>query len=143
MLINEIISRKKYLSNKLIDIDNYILKLLDTNIEEKTSIYNKAIEIKFSLLSKIRSHEVLLHDQNAANTIMIGTSEISVYEGVKLRDTLGLKIKTLDILITQGDFNVINIFSLMEQRDSLFEEFVILNTIIAKSDITEEWKEKG
>lgn len=144
MLIQEILSRKIYLEKKLNDIDNYINKLSNLEIQDKGSLYNKALELKFDLLSKIRSHKVLLNDESRKTLIDIGGKSISVYEAVKIRDTLYKQLITLDDIITNGDFTSVDIFKLLDHRDSIFEEYELLNNAIKTSDATTEWlAEKG
>ena len=140
MLIKEILCRKRHLDSKLLDIDNYLNILPNLNVKDKVSVYNTAIDIKFSLLSKIQSHDVLLNAQNNNNLLHVGNNDLTVYEAVKIRNTLLDKITTLDNLISSGDLTVINIFTLMEQRDSLFDEFMVLDMAILKSDIETDWK---
>jgi len=142
MIISEILTRKRFLSKKLLDLNNYIFLLSDLSVQGKSDLYNKAIEEKFVLLSKIQSHEVLLQEQNMINTVSIAGNDLTVYDAVKLRDTLAEKIKTLDVIIDSGDFKVINIFSLIKQRDLLFEEYVIFKTSILKRDIEIEWEKE-
>ena len=144
MLIQEILSRKIYLEKKLNDIDNYINKLSTLEVQDKGSLYNKALELKFDLLSKIRSHKVLLNDESRKTLIDIGGKSISVYEAVKIRDTLYKQLITLDDIITNGDFTSVDIFKLLDHRDSIFEEYELLNNAIKTSDATTEWlAEKG
>ena len=140
MLIKEIITRKKYLDGKLLDLENYIHILSDLVADNKTDLYNKAVEEKFGLLNKIQSHEVLIQEQNNLNKVIVGSNELTVYDAIKLRDTLHEKIKTLDYIVRFGDFKVINIFSLLDQRDVLFEDYLRLKNAIDKSDIIVEWK---
>ena len=140
MLIKEILFRRRFLDNKLFDINNYIEVLSGLEVNNKTDLYNKAIEEKFALLSKIQSHEVLLQTQNSSNTIKIGTNELLVCDVVKLRDTLFNKIDTFNVIIRHGDFKVVSIFNLMAQRDDLFEEYIVLKNAIEKSDAVTEWQ---
>lgn len=140
MTIKEILSRKIHLDKKLKDLNRYIEALSDLDVQNKSDLYNKAIEEKFALLSKIQSHTVLLQGQNIDNIISIGDNKLSVYDAVQLRNTLQIKIETLDSIISHGDFRVINIFSILQQRDSLFEEFLVLSLAIKKSDIETVWE---
>ena len=140
MTIREILSRKLYLDKKLEDITNYIEELSNISIPDKAAVYNKAVEYKFSLLSKIQSHKVLLQSQNNVNSISIGDNELSVHEAIKLRNTAKAKLETLDTIIRKGDFGVINTFNLMQQRDVLFEEFILLDLAIVECDTFKVWE---
>jgi hypothetical protein len=140
MLIYEILARKRFLNKKLVDLNNYLNVLSDLSIQGKSDLYNKAIEEKFTLLNKIQSHEVLLQEQNMTNIISIADNDLTVYDAVKLKNTLLEKMKTLDTIISSGDFEVISVFRLMSQRDLLFEEFLVFENAISKSDITTTWE---
>jgi hypothetical protein len=140
MYIYEIVKRRQFVKTKLENVDNFIHKLETVSINDKAQYYNKALDLKFKLLNKLRSHDTLLQEQNLNHLVTIGQEQLTVYDAVQLRKTINIKIRTLDTIIAKGDFTVINIFSLIEQRDQLFEEFTLLDTAILKSDLTELWE---
>jgi hypothetical protein len=140
MYIYEIVKRRQFVKTKLENVDNFIHKLETVSINDKAQYYNKALDLKFKLLNKLRSHDTLLQEQNLNHLVTIGQEQLTVYDAVQLRKTINIKIRTLDTIIAKGDFTVINIFSLIEQRDQLFEEFTLLDTAILKSDLTEFWE---
>lgn len=139
MLVQEIVTRKNYLKFKLIDISNYIDKLETLNLVRKGDLYNKALSEKFELLSKIRSHDVLLERLNKNTTVVVGTEELSVCDAVALLKTLDEKIKTYDGVISHGDLVTVDFFTLINQRDDLFEEYILLYNSIKLSDSTQDW----
>lgn len=139
MLVIEILKRKQFLDKKLKDLDHYIEALSEVKIADKASMYNKIIDRKFKLLSKIRSHNNLLDRLNESTTVTLGKNSVTVSEAIQLRDTLDYQIKTLDFLITKGDYTVVDVLALIDQRDAFFEEFVILDCAIANSDSTFDW----
>ena len=140
MLIYEIVQRKNYIKNKLDNLDNYISKLEVLDLADKASLYNKAIEQKFLLLNKYRSHLALLREQNRNTTVLIGKDKLSVEDALYLRNTIQIKIDTLNTIIESGDFKVVNVFSLLEQRDNLFEEYMLLDSTIQESDLNTTWE---
>lgn len=143
MLLQEVIARKEYLDLKLVDVESYIDKLEDLNIQGKGDLYNKVITEKFTLLNKIRSHEVLIDDLYRTNYVTIGESEINLYESKALLDTLIEKIETFDNIIDKGDMQCLDLFSLLKQRDSLFEEYIILYNTVKVSEASVNWVKEG
>lgn len=139
MLLQEVIARKEYLDLKLVDIECYIDKLEALNVQGKCDLYNKAISEKFALLSKLRSHDILIDKLYKSNYITIGDSEISLYEARALLDTLTEKIGTFDSVIDKGDLECLDFFSLLQQRDSLYEEYIVLYNSVKLSEATINW----
>lgn len=139
MLVQEVISRKEYLKLKLKDLDYYILKLETLNIKGKGAIYNKVINDKFVLLSKIRSHEVLIDKLLKENNVKIGNSEITVYEANALLETTKNQLDTFSTVISKGDLNSLDVFSLLKERDVIFEEYILLFNVVTSSNAEINW----
>lgn len=141
MFFHDIIKRKEYLDKKLKDVSDFLksLKELDISVESKALLYNKAIDLKFKLLNKIRSHEVLIQSLSEETTVDIGNETMSLYEAEQLINTIEAKIETVESILLDGDLNVINFFSLLEQRDQLFEEYMVLYTSVYRSIANKEW----
>ena len=142
MLLQEVLARKEYLDLKLVDVENYLDKLETLNIQGKGDLYNKVISEKFTLLNKIRSHEVLIDELSKSNYVTIGKSEINLYEAKALLDTSIEKIETFDHIIDKGDMEYLDLFSLLTQRDSLFEEYIILYNTVKISEASITWDNK-
>lgn len=141
MFFHDIIKRKEYLDKKLKDVSNFIksLKELDIDVDSKALLYNKALDLKFKLLNKIRSHEVLIQNLSEETAVTIGDETMSLYEAEQLLSTIEAKIETVENILLGGDLKVINFFSLLEQRDQLFEEHMVLYTAVYRSIANKEW----
>jgi hypothetical protein len=140
MIIKEIILRKDFLENKLDVVDSYIGSLGTATIEIKSELYTKAINVKFDLLSKIRSHHILLDNLNKDTILTIDGTEISVYEASHLLDTLQEKMTTFTEVIKGDISKSLDVFTLLEKLDVLFEEYINIYLAIASSDISTDWE---
>lgn len=138
MNVNEIIERRKYLSNKLLIVDNYIASLKGLEVSKRVSLYSKAINYKFELLSKIRSHTILVDSLNKEALIEINGTEISVYEALHLLNTLKAKMDTFGALIENDP--TIDVFSTIEKQDMLFEEYINIYLEVLNSDASTVWE---
>ena len=141
MLVQEVKARKEYLQSKLLDITTYIGKLESLNIINKGELYNKALNDKFNLLNKIRSHDILLDKINKDTIIFVGNDEISVYDAVAILKTVDEKIITYSDIISNGDLSSVDFFTLLKQRDDLFEEYIVLYNAIKSSDALKDWNQ--
>lgn len=139
MLVRDILKRKRYFDQKLEDLEYYTEALKDLKVSGKAKLYNEAVEKQFAVASKIRSHVTLLERLNNETLITIGGNEVSVSDAVKLRDSMKYQMSVLSSIIANGDFSALNIFSLMEQRDSLFDELMMLDSAIYVSDCVTDW----
>jgi hypothetical protein len=139
MRVSEIVLRKDFLEQKLRGIENYILSLKNQGSSDKGELYSKAMQLQFDLLSKIRSHKILLDNINRETIIVVGEKELSVYEAVYILKTLKRKIDTLDAVASASAEGYIDIHSIYRQKDSLVEEYIMLKTRIQESDIITEW----
>jgi len=83
---------------------------------------------------------VILNRTNEATKLVLGKNEISVSDGIYLRETILKKINVLSSMIEHNTTRDLDIFNLIEQRDKLFEEYVYLSTLISESDWSTEAK---
>ena len=91
----------------------------------------------FDLLDKYQNYIILLERSNSKCEIKVGTSDVKVSDAVKLRDTTNKKMGFITNLINSNDASL-NVPDLMDNRDKLMEEFILLNNAIEKSDWSEE-----
>lgn len=140
MNIHEIILRKRFLDEKLSLIDKYIESLGSLTIDKKSDLYVKAISTKFDLLSKIRSHTILIDKLNRETLLNIDGTELSVYEALHLMDTIESKIDTFKLVITQDVSKSLDVFTLLNKIDILFDEYVSLQLTVLNSDISTDWE---
>ena len=133
MNITELLLRKRQLEAKLAITNKYLdfISNSSTDIQPKLT---SAIKYKFELLSKIRSHEVLLDRLNTETTILVGGIEISVKEALYLMHTLELKIATFNNLVKSPSAINIDVLDIMSKIDALFEEYLSIYKAVKHSD---------
>jgi hypothetical protein len=140
MLVSEIVLRRKFLKTKLDIIDRYINAISKSSSEIKGDLYTKAINEKFGLLSKIRSHDILLDDLNRGTVINIDDTNVSIYEALHLTDTLEEKINTFKAIIDRDNSKSLDAFALLDKIDIIFEEYINIHMAILSSDILTDWE---
>lgn len=139
MTVREILLRRKILCNKLKEVDKVIKTLKDMSSENKDTLYTKLINYKFDLLSKIRSHTILLDKLNNDTNIKINGTELSVYEALHLLKTFSHKIATFSSIIID-DSKSLNMFDLIDKKDKLLEEYINIYLAVQESDINTVWE---
>ena len=140
MFLSEILLRKKYLDSKLETINKYIA-LVSCNSTEKTSeLLTNAITYKFELLSKIRSHSILIDKLNKETYITVSNVELSISEALYLLNTLEKKINTFTDLIESDASVNTDVFLLFDKNDTLFEEYQRIYLTVLNSDLQTKWE---
>ena len=125
MLLAEIKVEADNLEKMILEIEEYLLKLALTDLE-KADIATKKL---LNLIDKHRSHLIMINKADNIIEIQIGDSKASLANVRIICNALKRKINFLDKLIKQ-ERSVLDIFSLIEQRDKLLSEFtLILNSI--------------
>ncbi len=140
MNVREILLRKHFIDEKLAVIDAYIGSLGVVEVDIKNEIYTKAINVKFDLLSKIRSHHILLDNLNRDTIVTIDGIDINVYEALHLLDTLQKKMETFKDIIKGDVSKSLDVFTLLDKLDVLFEEYISIYLAILHSDISTSWE---
>lgn len=140
MLISEIVLRCKFLNTKLSILNKYLEDIDSSNSDIKSDLYIRAINEKFALLSKIRSHTILLDKLNKDTIINIDGTDISIYEALHLTDTLQEKMDTFKTVIEGDTSKSLDAFALLEKIDVVFEEFINIHLAILSSDISTDWE---
>ena len=140
MFLSEIVLRKKYLESKLDSINMYI-DTLSTNTQRNTSeLLTNAVSYKFELLSKIRSHNILINNLNKDTYINIGGVELSVFEAMYLLRTLENKMQTFTNLIKSESAINIDVYAIFNKNDSLFDEYQNIYLTVLQSDLITKWE---
>jgi len=140
MNVREILLRRTFLLKKLDEIDKVLSEVVHIDSEQRKVLYTKLINIKFELLSKIRSHSILLDTLNNETIVLIDGTELSVYEALHLLNTLEQKINTFSSIITTDASKSLNIFDLMDMKDKLLEEYLNIYLAVLRSDIDTIWE---
>lgn len=134
MFIGELIVRRKNVKENISELRNFIRGLTD-NATDNVDLHSKALNTLFDLLDKYQDYSIVLEKTNMENNIVIGESEISISNAVKLRNTIKGKMDVLSDSINGSDYSI-DIFSLMVQRGTLMEEYILINKTITIND----WK---
>jgi len=140
MFLHEIEERKKHIELKIKYVDLYLQRLVNLQTNNKEAQYNRALDYKFSLLSKLRSHNILIQNLYETTTLTIGDSTITLYEAQQLLSTVENKLKTVESIINKDDFLIVDFFKFIENYDSLIEEYILLYSSIKKCITGKEWE---
>jgi len=127
MLLGELLTRKENVKQQIDELYNY---LMDVDIREKV---NEVINDLFELHDKLQSYKVVINNINNSNKIKVSKSDISITNAIQLRHTTKLKIDILTDLISNLDSSL-RISNLMDQRNNLLEEYVLLDNAINNSN---------
>ncbi len=140
MEVREILLRRTFLVKKLEEVDKVLSNINNLELDNKQSIYTKLINIKFELLSKIRSHTILLDNLNNETIINIDGTEISVYEALHLLDTLEHKINTFSSIILNDSSKTFDVFDIFNKKDVLLDEYINIYLAVLRSDLKTVWE---
>jgi len=133
MVLAEVIVEMRSLKQKIQQLEKYLCTAATQNGE----LADKATSKLLDLLDKHRSHLILINKANNTVTVTIGDSSVSLANALLIADTLMRKIELLDSLI-ENEHCVLDIFSLIDQRDKLLIEY----TTISNSLKVKEWSTK-
>lgn len=114
-------------------------KVLDKKIKELKSLIkiNPSEDLASELFRLIEQKQNKLLNINAANNISkinIGGTEISVSTALVIRNTIKEKIDVLSMLISDKN-NELEKLSLQKQRDSFYDEYILLTLGVMKNDL--------
>jgi len=142
MYLSEIVLRKRYLEYKLDTIDKYIHNICNmcTNTNTSTDLLTGAISYKFDLLSKIRSHNVLISNLNKETFINVSGVELSVFEAMHLLKTLESKLDTFTKLIKSEAASSLDALTIFSKNDILFDEYQNIYLTVLQSDLITKWE---
>ena len=130
MVLAEILIEMNNLKRKISQLRFYITKV--SSHDGKST--DNAISKLLGLLDKYRSHLILINRVNNETIVSIGESKLSLANAIIILKTIEDKINLLDRLIDNEEC-VLDVLSLIEQRDKLLEEY----TAISKEIKHQEW----
>ena len=125
MLVGELKNRLNFLENKITDLESY---MEDNELES----YNDILQELFNLYDTRRSYKILLRRSDENTKVIIGKNEISISDARDLMNTVKAKVDAMNKLIENLPIKL-NIFQLMQERDKLIEEYIMLESSIKKS----------
>lgn len=127
MVLAEIIIEKDNLKKRINELEMLLVRASRTDVKVADEANTRLLD----LIDKYRSHLILINKINNSIEITIGGSKLSLANAILITKTIKKKIDLLDSLI-KDETNIFDIFSLIEQRDKLTEEYVsISNTLKA------------
>jgi hypothetical protein len=127
MLLGELLTRKENVKQQIDELNNH---LMDVDMREKV---NEVISDLFELHDKLQSYKVAINNVNNNNKIKVSKSDVSITNAIHLRQTTKMKIDILTNLISNLDRSL-SISNLMEQRNNLLEEYILLDNAINGSN---------
>ncbi len=127
MLLGELLTRKENVKQQIDELNDH---LMDVDMREKV---NEVISDLFELHDKLQSYKVAINNVNNSNKIKVSKSDVSITNAIHLRQTTKMKIDILTDLISNLDKSL-SISNLMEQRNNLLEEYILLDNAISGSN---------
>lgn len=122
MVLAEVLIEMQNLRQKISQLEDY----LHRTASQDASLADKATEKLLDLLDKHRSHLILINKINNSIEVNIGGSKVSLANAILITKTMKRKIDLLNSLIERE--SVLDVFSLMEQRDQLLEEYTTISS---------------
>ena len=125
MYLIEILEQKKIIDQKIDELKTILLS--DSNPDDGLA------QRLINLLDLKQGKLMNINSANNQSKIKVGSTELSVANAVIIRDTIKEKIDLISQLILSKDCGL-DKASLIDQRDKYFEEHMLINTCIIKSD---------
>ena len=122
MVLAEVLIEMNSLKQKISQLEEY----LHRTAGQDATLADKATTKLLELLDKHRSHLILINKVNNSIDVSIGGSKVSLANAILITQTMKRKIDLLNSLI-ESDYCVLDVFSLIEQRDLLLEEYATIS----------------
>lgn len=133
MFLGEVLIEADIIKSKIEQLENYLFKVSSSDSEKTDKAVKKLVE----LIDKYRSHLILLNRIENKTELYIGDTKVNIINAKLICSSLRSKIMLLDKLI-DSDSAVLDIFSLIEQRDKLLAEYVLISNGLKQA----EWSTK-
>jgi len=124
MLLYEVLSQKKVLDKKIKELRKLLSIEQDEDLAEELLA---VLELKQGKLINI-------HLSNKNTNITIGETTLDITTAVIIRNSIKEKIRSVTDLINNPECRLHKL-ELMKQRDKYFEEYIVIDTHITRSDI--------
>lgn len=125
MFLRQKLDERKFLKSKINELKKSILHFTDEQDE--------LIKELLILFDRLQTINLVLNKVNYESVIVIADTELSLNTAVELRNALQSKIDMMTDLISSCEGNL-DVMSLMEQRDGVIEEFMVIDSAIRKAD---------
>ncbi len=127
MLLGELLLRRKCAQWEINELKNDLYKT-----EEHTNV-NDTLSKLFELEDKFQRYTILIERANTNTEVELGSQTTSLANAIKLRNAVDSKINTLTELI-KSNKKSLNILNLIEQRQKLIEEFILIDNVVNSGD---------
>ena len=124
MRLRDLLHEKELLEKKIVELKN---------IMNYNAVDNIAQEL-FAQLELLQAKKININTINNQIKINLGGKEVDISTTVVLRNTAKEKIDILTSLITDNECKLDKL-ELMKQRDSIYEEYMLLSNEIMLSDL--------
>ena len=125
MFLSQKLAERKLLKIKINELKENILCFTDEQDE--------LIKQLLILLDKLQTTNLVLHKVNSESIISIAGTQLALSTAIELRKTLKSKIDMMSDLISSSK-GTLNLLALMEQRDGVLEEFMVIDSAIKQAD---------
>jgi len=122
MVLAEVLIEMENLNLKIKQLEDY----LHRTANHDPKLADEATIKLLNLLDKHRSHLILINSINNSVEVSIGGSKVSLANAILITKTMKRKIDLLDSLINDHRC-ILDIFSLIEQRDAQLEEYTMMS----------------
>ncbi len=134
MLLGELLLRRKCAQLEIHEFKNYLYEVEEKGALKVPLSVNDTLTKLFELEDKFQRYTILVERANNDVEVTVGSSQkTSVANTIKLRNAVDNKISVLSELIKRNKASL-NIINLIEQRQKLIEEFILLDNVINASD---------
>lgn len=127
MLLGELLLRRKCAQLEINELKNHLYKT-----EEHANV-NDTLSKLFELEDKFQRYTILIERANINTEVELASQTTSLTNAIKLRNAVDSKINTLTELI-KSNKKSLNILNLIEQRQKLIEEFILIDNVVNSSD---------
>jgi hypothetical protein len=122
MVLGEVLIEMKNFKRKIKQLED----LLHRSAAQNVTLADRATAELLNLLDKYRSHLILVNKANNATEVSIGSSRVSLANAIIITKTVKRKVALINSLIEIED-SVLDVFSLIEQRDTLLKEYTTIS----------------
>lgn len=124
MRLAEILLRKRFLDEKIEDLENYLLRVIKNDKTSQTELIRMRKELD-SYLDESRRTATQISMANNQIEVTFGESKIYLKDALRILETTERKIDLISDIIRNSDGNI-NVFEFIEQREHLYEEYFML-----------------
>jgi hypothetical protein len=131
MYLAELLLRKDFLKSKINKLKVILTKSFRNDMNQSELSYLRSLLDNY--YNEYQRYLMKLERVNTQVEVTIGKSKLSLSDAIKIRDTLENKIEDITEMISAGA-EYVDLNSFFEQKDQLFEEYMVLVRTIDLAD---------